>query len=612
MQAGAFCLGGNRCRFVVWAPEKEKVTLHIAKPREQKIPMQRAEEGYFQLEADHIAPGTRYFYQLDADRKDLPDPASHYQPDGVHGPSQVVDHSAYSWNDLAWRGIPFKDLILYELHVGTFTPEGTFAAIIPRLDELSETGINAIELMPVSQVSGNRNWGYDGVYPYSVHNSYGSPDDLKRLIDECHQRGIAVFLDLVYNHMGPEGNYIGQFGPYFTSQYCTPWGDAINFDGAWSDGVRDFFSDNAVFWATQYHFDGLRLDAIHTVYDTGAVNFWEYTQEKLKHIREQTGRSFYLIAESDLNSPRVIQSPEIGGFGFEAQWLDDFHHALYVLLNERARNRYEDFGEIEQLAKALKEGFVHSGDYVGFRKKKFGRSSAGVAGNHFVAFTHNHDQVGNHPRGQRWAGIMDFERLKLGAAMMMLSPYVPMLFMGEEYGEDNPFYYFVSHLDPELVEAVRKGRKEEFSGFNWDVEPPDPQSEQTFNQSKLSWEKRKTGKHAVLLNWYKELIRLRREEKPLQSFDKNAVDVSIEQEKVLIMRRRAGTGALYCFFNFAEHEITLSNPVKNGGANKLLDSTEKQWQESGRSNKGQSKLPPLATSQPLNLPPLSVVLYKQP
>jgi maltooligosyltrehalose trehalohydrolase len=331
----------------------------------------------------------------------------------------------------------------------------------------------------------------------------------------------------------------------------------------------------------------------------------------MKHIREQTGRSFYLIAESDLNSPRVIQPPEIGGYGFEAQWLDDFHHALYVLLNERARKRYEDFGEIEQLAKALKEGFVHSGDYVSFRKKKFGRSSAGVAGNHFVVFTHNHDQVGNHPRGQRWAGIMNFERLKLGAAVMMLSPYVPMLFMGEEYGEDNPFYYFVSHSDPKLVEAVRKGRKEEFSGFNWDVEPPDPQSDETFTGSKLSWEKRKEGKYAVMLAWYKTLIRLRREEKTLQNFDKNALDISIEQEKALIMKRRAGKETLYCYFNFAEHEITLTNPVKNGEAHKILDSAGEQWRDPAQSSRGKIEMPDKATGEPLTLPPLCAALYRQ-
>jgi maltooligosyltrehalose trehalohydrolase len=499
-------------------------------------------------------------------------------------------------------------MVLYELHVGTFTPKGTFAAIIPRLDDLVVTGINAIELMPVSQVPGNRNWGYDGVYPYSVHNAYGTPEDLKRLVEECHLRGIAVFLDMVYNHMGPEGNYIGQYGPYFTNQYCTPWGDALNFDGAWSDGVREFFANNAAFWATQYHLDGLRLDAIHTVYDTGAVHFWEYTYDTLKHVREQTGRTFYLIAESDLNSPRVIQSPEIGGFGFRAQWLDDFHHALYVLLNERGRRRYEDFGALEHLAKAIKEGYVHSGDYVKFRKKKFGRSSAGINGDHFVVFTHNHDQVGNHPRGQRWAGMMDFERLKLGAAVMLLSPYVPMLFMGEEYGEDNPFYYFVSHSDPELVEAVRKGRKEEFAGFNSDFETPDPQSEETFNGSKLDWEKRKQGKHAVLLNWYQTLIRLRREEKALQNVDKNTVDTRIEQEKVLVMRRRNGQRTLICFFNFADEEVTGSTPGGAERMEKILDSGESQWREPKPQNTPSRAR---TNGRQLTLAPTSVAVYKE-
>ncbi len=607
MQAGAHYLGDNRCHFVVWAPEKEKVTLHIVRPQARRLPMQPAEAGYFELEATQVPPGTTYFYQLDEEDKDLPDPASQYQPEGVHGPSQVVDHAGYPWQDVAWRGRPFRDMVLYELHVGTFTPEGTFAAIIPRLDDLVATGINAIELMPVSQVSGSRNWGYDGVYPYSVQHSYGTPEDLKCLVDACHQRGIAVFLDLVYNHMGPEGSYIGAYGPYFTKQYCTPWGDALNFDGAWSDGVREFFANNAAFWATQYHLDGLRLDAIHTVYDTGAVHFWEYTHDTLKRVREQTGRAFYLIAESDLNSPRVIQSPEIGGYGFEAQWLDDFHHALYVLLNERGRRRYEDFGSVEHLAKAIKEGYVHSGDYVKFRKKKFGRSSAGIAGDHFVVFTHNHDQVGNHPRGQRWAGVMDFERLKLGAAVMLLSPYVPMLFMGEEYGEDNPFYYFVSHSDPALVEAVRKGRKEEFAGFNSDFETPDSQGEETFQSSKLDWEKRKRGKHAVLLKWYQTLIRLRREEEVLQNFDKNAVDVRTEQEKVLVIRRRSGQRTLVCFCNFADEEMVVSLPNGAEGMEKVLDSGESGWREPGQPN-GPSRAG--VTGDRLTLAPVSVVVYR--
>ncbi len=608
MQAGAHYLGGNRCHFVVWAPEKEKVTLRITGPQARRLPMQRAEEGYFALETDQVPPGTTYFYQLDDQDKDLPDPASHYQPEGVHGPSQVVDHDGYPWRDDAWRGRPFRDMVLYELHVGTFTPEGTFAAIIPRLDDLVATGINAIELMPVSQVPGNRNWGYDGVYPYSVQNAYGTPEDLKRLVEECHLRGIAVFLDMVYNHMGPEGNYIGQYGPYFTKQYCTPWGDALNFDGAWSDGVREYFANNAAFWATQYHLDGLRLDAIHTVYDTGAVHFWEYTYDTLKLVREQTGRTFYLIAESDLNSPRVIQAPELGGYGFQAQWLDDFHHALYVLLNERGRRRYEDFGTLEHLAKAIKEGYVHSGDYVKFRQKKFGRSSAGIDGDHFVVFTHNHDQVGNHPRGQRWAGVMNFERLKLGAAVMLLSPYVPMLFMGEEYGEDNPFYYFVSHSDPALVDAVRKGRQEEFAGFNSDFETPDPQSEKTFNGSKLSWEKRKQGKHAVLLSWYQTLIRLRREEKALQSFDKNTVDARIEQEKVFVMRRRNGQQTLVCFFNFADEEVIVPLPAGAGRMEKVLDSAESQWREPEKQNAPSRAR---ATGGQLALAPTSVAVYKE-
>ncbi len=610
MQVGAQYLDNKRCRFTVWAPTKERITLHLISSPKRLVEMKKDEEGYFQVIVNNIIPGTNYYYQIE-DGPDLPDPASYYQADGVHGPSQVIDHNAYQWKTKDWKGLNFKDLILYELHVGTFTPEGTFKAILPRLDELKEMGINALEIMPISQFPGTRNWGYDGVYPYSVQNSYGTPDDFKQLVDECHLRGIAVFLDLVYNHLGPEGNYFGHYGPYFTKNYCTPWGDAINFDGAYSDGVRDFFSDNALFWAEIYHLDGLRLDAIHTVYDMGAVHFWEYTQEKLQRFRQQTGRKYHLIAESDLNSPRVVQSPALGGYGFDAAWLDDFHHALYVILHERGRKRYEDFGSIKQLAKAIKEGYVHSGEYVEFRKKKYGRSSAGISGDHFVVFTHNHDQIGNHPRGQRWGGLVDLERLKLGAALMLLAPYIPMLFMGEEYGEDNPYYYFVSHTDQELVRAVQKGRREEFANFDWASDPPDPQSEETFEASKINWDKRNQGKYALIREWYKKLIHLRKQARALQNFDKDQTEVTIHDEKCLILQRNSGTNAIVCLFNFSNNALEINYKSSFKSWRKILDSTD--FQLSGRKQleaKDEVTKSYFLTEERIQIKPTSVLVYE--
>jgi maltooligosyltrehalose trehalohydrolase len=566
------------CIFRVWAPEKDKMTLHLVHPSEKMIEMQKDGQGYFTAKVKDTTVGTRYYFKVDDDIS-LPDPASQYQPEGVHGPSEVIDHNHFKWTDSTWKGIPFGELILYELHVGTFTLEGTFEAIIPRLIELKETGINAIELMPVSQFPGSRNWGYDRVFPYAVQNSYGGPEGFKKLVDACHAHGIAVFLDVIYNHMGPEGNYFSRFGPWFTDWYKTPWGEAINFDRAWSDEVRDFYSYNPVYWFENYHIDGIRLDAIHEVYDSGAVHFWELMHERIREAEQRLDRVFYTIAESDLNSPKVLAAVEAGGFGFTAQWLDDFHHALYVLVDKTGRKYYEDFGSMEQLAKAYTDGFVHSGEFVKFRKRKHGRSSAGIPGNKFVVFIQNHDIVGNRAMAERLSVLVSFEQLKLAAAALLLSPYVPMLFMGEEYGEENPFFYFISHSDKDLIEAVRKGRKKEFEDFNWEGEPPDPQDEIIFNRSKLQWHKRNEGKHAILLNWHKKLIEFRRSNPILQNFSKNDIRVAaLEQTGLSILRQnKDGTQHLVCFLNFSEEPVSFTLPLPDQEWEKILDSEEKQW-----------------------------------
>jgi maltooligosyltrehalose trehalohydrolase len=574
------CIGPDGCTFRVWAPQKKKMTLHLVHPAEKKIDMQQDEQGYFSLKVKDIHPGCRYFYRPDEDIS-LPDPASQYQPEGVHGPSEVIDHSSFKWTDSAWKGIPFSELILYELHVGTFTPEGTFEAIIQKLKELKDTGINAIELMPVSQFPGSRNWGYDRVFPYAVQNSYGGPGGLKKLVDACHALDIAVFLDVIYNHVGPEGNYFSRFGPWFTDWYKTPWGEAINFDREWSDEVRDFYSYNPVFWFEKYHIDGLRLDAIHEVYDSGAVHFWELMHERIREAEQRLGRVFYTIAESNLNSPKVLAPVESGGFGFTAQWLDDFHHALYVLVDKSGRKFYEDFGSMEQMAKAYTDGFVHSGEYVKFRKRKHGKSSAGIPGNKFVVFIQNHDIVGNRAMAERLSVLVNFEQLKLAAAAILLSPYVPMLFMGEEYGEKSPFFYFISHSDKDLIKAVQEGRKKEFEGFNWETEPPDPQDEKIFKRSKLQWHLRNRGKHAILLTWHKKLIEFRRSNPILQNFSKNDIRVAtMDKTGLSILRQNnEGTRHLVCFLNFSEEPVSFTMPLLDHDWDKILDSGEKQWME---------------------------------
>jgi maltooligosyltrehalose trehalohydrolase len=610
MKAGAKYSGNGMCSFTVWAPEKEKIVLHILQPSEQKVEMQKDTTGYFTAQVQ-TPVGSKYVYIIGDAGKGLPDPASQYQPEGVHGASEVIDHNNYKWNDGSWKSPAFEDLVLYELHIGTFTEKGTFESAIEKLDLLTEVGINAIEIMPVAQFPGSRNWGYDGVYPYAVQNSYGGPDGLKKLVDACHQKGIAVFLDVVYNHQGPEGNYIEEFGPYFTEHYRTPWGKAINYDGEWSDGVRDFYSDNVIYWLQHFHIDGLRFDAIHAVYDFGAVHFWQDVHTKIKALEHTTGKCYYTIAESDLNSPRVIEPPEKNGFGFTAQWLDDFHHAAYVLLDKNGKDRYYDFGAMNQLAKAYCEGFVHSGEYVQFRKKKYGKSSAGINGNKFVAFINNHDQAGNRMDGARLCSLVELNTSKIAAAMLLLAPYVPMLFMGEEYGEENPFYYFISHSDPDLIKAVQEGRKEEFKAF---ITPgtayPDPQSEEIFRQSKLNWERRNNEKNKILLQWYKELIHLRKTHPALKNFSKECIHAEVMQEAGLILHRKNETGKkeLLALINISGTDLDYFLPGNNGSWNKLLDSTEAKWQEENSSTK-QAHFP--ATAQAgvqVRIPAKAVIL----
>ncbi len=610
MKAGTWYNGDGHCRFTVWAPEKKTMLLHLLGAKERKLEMHCSENGYFSLELDGIEPGTHYFYMPDGE-KDYPDPASHYQPQGVHGPSQVVDHRSYVFEHTNWRTVPFNELIMYELHVGCFTEEGRFESMIPRLKALADIGINAIEIMPVAQCPGNRNWGYDGVFPYAVQHSYGGPDGLKKLVDAAHALGIAVFLDVVYNHLGPEGNYFRQFSEhYFTSHYHVIWGDAINYDGRYCDPVRDFFSDNIIYWFEQYHIDGLRVDAIHSIFDMGAVHFWHLVQEKLRHLRQKLGRPLYLIAEDDRNSPATTKAIAIGGYGFHAQWLDDFHHALYTQLDEKGKKRYEDFERMDQLAKADKEGFVHSGDYVKFRKRRHGASSAGVPGDVFVVFNQNHDQVGNRVFGERLSLLVSFEQLKIAAAALLLSPYIPLLFMGEEYAEEAPFYFFGHYSDPELIKKVREGRKNEFRDFILEGDFPDPQSEQTFTDCKLNWNKRNEGRHRIMLNWNKQLIALRRSEPALHNFNKNNLQVQLTGTKSFRLDRRDENGEhpILCFFNLGNRSPDAMLPPGTGRWIKALDSKDRQWMEEAASVK---LLPDeLQPEQHILLPPYSVLLYK--
>jgi maltooligosyltrehalose trehalohydrolase len=601
---GARYLGGSRCQFLVWVPLAERVDVHIVSPRERVLPLEKGAKGYYHGIIDDAAPGTRYLYRLDG-QNEFPDPVSSFQPGGVHGPSQLIDPH-FPWEDSLWSGIPLPEYIIYELHVGTFTSEGTFEAIIPYLDHIKELGITAIELMPVAQFPGERNWGYDGVHLFAVQNSYGGPEGLKRLVDACHQRELALILDVVYNHFGPEGNNLEAFGHYFTNRYQTPWGKAINFDGPHSDEVRRFFIENALYWITEFHIDALRLDALHAILDTSAYTFLEELASAVHEQAATLKRQIYLIGESSDNDIRLISPAAEGGYGLDAQWNDDFHHSLHALLTGEQTGYYEDFGQLQQLVKAFREGFVYSGEYSMYRQRRHGVSSKDIPAHRFVVFSQNHDQVGNRARGERLSQIISSDGLKLAAGIVLLSPYIPLLFMGEEYGEKAPFPYFIHHSEHSLIEAVKRGRWEEFAAFKWEGELPDPQDQATFIQAKLNHDLGKDGKHRILLEFYKELIRLRKEMPPLSCLNKDTQEaLGYEESQILYLRRWNGNNECVMVFNFAGIKALITLPIPAGSWEKRLDSAEKSWLGNGSAVPEQLNSPGEVT---LELMPKSFIL----
>jgi maltooligosyltrehalose trehalohydrolase len=476
--------------------------------RGQRIAMAAGERGYWQVVAD-AGPGDDYAFILDGSGP-LPDPRSPWQPQGVHGPSRLPE-SMFEWTDGRWRPPSLRSAVFYELHVGTFTPAGTFTAAIERLPHLASLGITHVELMPVAQFPGTRGWGYDGVDLYAPHERYGGPPGLKALVDACHSHGLAVVLDVVYNHLGPSGNYLSRFGPYFTDRYHTPWGQAVNLDGPGSDEVRRFLCDNALMWLRDYHVDGLRLDAVHAFFDSSAFPFLEQLAVEVAALEAQLGRELVLIAESDRNDPRLVRSRDAFGFGLHAQWSDDFHHALHAYLTGERHGYYADFGSLADVATALEGVFVMDGRYSSFRGRRHGRTARGLPRHRFLGYLQDHDQVGNRAHGERSSHLLSPVRLKLGAALVLTSPFVPLLFQGEEWGARTPFQYFTDHEDPALAKAVREGRRREFAAFAWRPEGlPDPQDERTFEASRLDWSELERPAHRELLDWHRGLISLRR------------------------------------------------------------------------------------------------------
>ena len=508
----------------VWAPRAQRVEVQVGSFCRD---LDRSADGWWALPEPQLTAGTDYRFIVDGGEP-MPDPRSSHQPAGVHGPSRVVDHSAFAWSDGGFRALPLESAVVYELHVGTFSPEGTFDGIIPHLMYLRELGITHVELMPVNQFPGAHGWGYDGVGWYAVHDAYGGPEGLKRLVDACHGHGLAVLLDVVYNHLGPDGNYLGEFGPYFTDAYGTFWGPALNLDQAHADEVRRFICDNALSWLRDYHIDGLRIDAVHAFFDRSAIHILEQLSREVAELQSELMRPLVLIAESDLNDPRVVRSREAGGLGMHAQWSDDLHHALHAVLTGEHDGYYSDFGTLGHVAKAIENAYVYDGQYSPARKRRHGRPPEGVPRSRFLGYLQTHDQVGNRARGDRIGRLTSAERVRIGAALVLTSPSVPMLFQGEEWNASTPFCYFTDHTKPGLAEIVRSGRRAEFVAFGWDPEQiPDPNDPTTFERSKLVWRERDAGAHGSMLAFYKDLLRLRREYPELRApvshvrFDEN-------------------------------------------------------------------------------------------
>lgn len=549
--------------FCVWSPQSRSMEVFLPET-DAYVAMEPRPFGYWTCIIPDLTPGTKYLYRINGSETH-PDPASRYQPEGVHGPSALVEPD-FPWTDQNWCGVPLEKYVLYELHVGVYTPEGTFEALIPHLENLKELGVTAIELMPICQFPGKRNWGYDGVYPFAPQESYGGPVGLKKLVDAAHRIGIAIVLDVVYNHLGPEGNYVGRFGPYFSDCYKTPWGDALNFDGPYSGGVREFFLQNVEYWIREYHVDGLRLDAAHEIHDKSPTHILAEFQQVVSRLDRELNRRVHMMIECDANDVRYLNPPQMGGYGIEAQWLDDFHHALYTHVPEVESWRYDqDYGAIDSVRRAYAEGFVFSGQYTPSRKRRHGTNSSGIDPSRFIVFMQNHDQIGNKLYGTRLAAETTFEASKMCAAAYILSPYIPMLFMGEEMLETSPFMFFVDHSDEDLLEAVRVGRRRDFMQEDDTGEFPDPIEQDTFEQCVLDHSRLSDPKRAMTWKYYKEVLRLRREHPAIANVAREQIQVKLwEAEECLTVMRQTRDGATILILNFSDQDQTLHIPLPTG------------------------------------------------
>ncbi|SDH21356.1 maltooligosyltrehalose trehalohydrolase [Dyadobacter soli] len=601
MRPGITFSEDGEAQVLLWAPKAEKVQVQFGKEG-NALDLEQRDYGFWTLQTRALWPGDRYGFLLDR-KGPFPDPATLYQPEGVHAPSEAFDVLKFQWTDRNWKNPAMKDYIIYEVHTGTFTPEGTFEAMEAKLDYLVALGVNAIEIMPLSQFAGGRNWGYDGVFPYSVQDSYGGPEALQRLVNACHKKGIAVVLDMVYNHLGPEGNVLSHFGHYFTDKYHTPWGDAINFDDAWSDAVRHYFVQNALMWFRDFHIDALRLDAVHAIKDFGPVHILQEIRQQVDMLARGTGKEHYLIVEMDLNDTRFVKPIEAGGYGMHAQWIDEFHHALRVSSGQERSGYYSDFEGVASLAKSLRDAYVFDGIYSDHRKRKFGVKADGIPGQQFIVFSQNHDHIGNRMLGERTSQLVSFEMQKLLAGTVFVSPFIPLLFMGEEWAEPNPFQYFVSHTEEELAEAVRKGRKSEFAAFHLEGEAPDPVAISTFENSKPQWALIDQQPHRTMLHYYRKWIALRKSEAVLHECDRDGLSAEVFEEKELITVQRVwGRQHLVAFLNFSKSPQEVLLPFEHLQWHKLIASSDPAWN-------GIQEMPALAGAGALSVAPESITVY---
>ncbi len=568
--------------FRVFAYDKKGVSLVVKdKGKEKVIPMEEESPHVYSTLIKGFGPCPLYKFRLH-DEGDYPDPFSPFQPFGVHGFSQVVDHEGFPWKDHLWRGIEQEKMIIYEIHVGTFTPRGTFKGVMEKLDYLLDLGINTIELMPLTQTPGRWNWGYDGVNLFSVNHNYGTPQDLKLLIDTCHQKGISLLLDVVYNHLGPEGNYLPLFGPYFTFKHKTPWGAAVNFDDQYSRYTREMVLQNICYWREKYHFDGLRLDAVHAIKDESPVHILQEIGEKARELADREGRSYWIIAESDENDVRLIDPPSRGGYGLHGVWMDDFHHCIHTTLTGEREGYYMDYRGIKDLEKVFKN-FIYTGQMSSYWRKTRGRDASQYPGYQFVVALQNHDQVGNRAQGERLSSLVEFPYLKAAAGLLFLSPYIPLIFMGEEYGEENPFLFFTDFQDPQLKKAVSRGRKNEFKEFNW-KEVPDPEEEDTFFRSFLTPPEGWKDLNHSLLNFFRDLIDLRKNHPALKILDKGKVSIKVDPQLRFIQVNRQNQGrALIGLFNLGQNPHDIS-PMKGSH---LLNT---EWKKYGGGIEGEHRL----------------------